>query len=146
MPSFPTTLTQARNSIRGVLKQQLEAGRDPLALQIAVYEVLRELGINTSYSASHWKTNGEPDPHEGKYDGDRADLTLGKLTDDELANAAFMNYDVRPPIKDLLDGTAHMPIVYMQAVKDRIRWLSRQLAKATAPRLTAPTTHKDPEQ
>jgi hypothetical protein len=56
---------------------------------------------------------------------------MGYLTDDELANAAFLHYDIFPPIQDVVNGTAHMPIAYMTAVKDRIRWLSRKLEEAT---------------
>jgi len=82
--------------------------------------------------AARWAANGEPDPHGDSYDCERADLTMGNLTDDELANAAFMNYDSRPSIEDIMAGKAHMPIAYMTAVKERIRWLSRALVKATA--------------
>ncbi len=86
-----------------------------------------------STPAAQWRIDGQPDPHAGHYDGERAALCLGKLTDDELANAAFMNYDVRPSIQGLIDGKAFSPIVYMTAVKERIRWLSRALVKATTP-------------
>lgn len=82
--------------------------------------------------SSRWKKDGEPDPHGSTYDGERAALCMGNLTDDELANAAFLNYDIRPPIEDLISGKAKMPIVYMTAVKERIRWLSRRLSSATA--------------
>lgn len=73
---------------------------------------------------------GDEDPFIRYLDRERADLPLGKLTDDELANAIFMNYDVRPPIEDLLSGKGIMPIVYMTAGKERIRWLSRKLTEA----------------
>ncbi|KVP39766.1 hypothetical protein [Burkholderia ubonensis] len=55
----------------------------------------------------------------------------GMRPDDELANAAYLNYDTRPPVHELVAGTAFMPIVYMTAVKERIRWLSRKLAEST---------------
>jgi hypothetical protein len=55
---------------------------------------------------------------------------MGHLTDDELANGAFMHYDVYPPIQSIIVGKAHMPNAWMTAVKDRIRWLSRALEKA----------------
>jgi hypothetical protein len=84
-----------------------------------------------STPASTWRANGEPDPHGTRYDGERAKLCLGKMTDDELANAAYLNYDTRPSIQDLLDGNGFMPIVYMTAVKERIRWLSRALLART---------------
>jgi hypothetical protein len=83
-----------------------------------------------------WLADGEPDPHGSLYNRERAALTLGQLSDDELANEAFLNYDRRPPVDKLLAGTAFMPIVYMTAVKDRIRWLSRALATATSPSAT----------
>ncbi|WP_349609114.1 hypothetical protein [Cupriavidus sp. DF5525] len=82
--------------------------------------------------AATWRANGEPDPHGDYYDRERATLPMGKLTDDELANGAFMNYDHRPSLEDLLAGKRFMPIVWMTAVKDRIRWLSRALVKAQA--------------
>lgn len=77
--------------------------------------------------AAQWREAGEPDPHGTRYDCERHQLVLGKLSDDELANGAFMNYDVRPPVERLLDGTAHSPLMWMTAVKDRIRWLSRRV-------------------
>jgi hypothetical protein len=84
--------------------------------------------------SSHWKVEGEPDPHAGHYDGERAALTLGKLTDDELANGAFMNYDAPFDVHAVIVQRPgyHPPIVWMTAVKDRIRWLSRALEKALA--------------
>jgi len=72
---------------------------------------------------------GEEDPFANYLDKERADLTLGHLTDDEIANAIFMNYNVFPPSEDLLSGKGTMPIVYMTGGKERIRWLSRQVEK-----------------
>ena len=98
------------------------------------YEAVGAGGVNGQpimTPAATWRANGEPDPHGERYDCERAGLILGSLTDDELANAAFMNYDRRPAIHQILNGTAHNPIVYMTAVKDRIRWLSRALEAAT---------------
>lgn len=74
-----------------------------------------------------WRAEGETDPHGERYDCERAALVMGHLSDDELANAAFMNYDVRPSVEGLIAGTAFTPMTYMTAVKDRIRWLSRAL-------------------
>lgn len=84
-----------------------------------------------STPAAQWREKGEADPHGNQYDCERAALTLGTMTDDELANGAFLNYDRRPSIQDLLDGKGFMPIVWMTAVKERIRWLSRALVKTT---------------
>lgn len=85
-----------------------------------------------STPAAEWRANGEPDPHGKHYDCERAALTLGNLTDDELANEAFLNYDTRLSLEDLLHPKPgrHMPIVWMTAVKERIRWLSRALDRA----------------
>lgn len=84
--------------------------------------------------AAKWHVLGEPDPHGDRYDGERAKLTLGHYTDDELANGAFLNYDVRLPLEAMLrpQPGQHMPIIWMTAVKDRIRWLSRALVRAAA--------------
>lgn len=84
--------------------------------------------------AATWRQQGEPDPHAGQYDCERAALTLGYLTDDELANGAFLNYDRRLDLSAPSAGKPgyHSPIVWMTAVKDRIRWLSRALESARA--------------
>ncbi|MDP1931864.1 MAG: hypothetical protein Q8L60_10435 [Gammaproteobacteria bacterium] len=65
--------------------------------------------------AARWRENGELDPHGKQYDCERAKLCGGHMTDDEIANAAFMQ--LHEPL-----GTA---------TKERIRWLSRELVKAT---------------
>ena len=92
--------------------------------------------------ASRWAAEGVPDPHGDRYACERAALTLGDLTDDELANGAFLNYDRPLNIRAIQEGRAdyHPPIVWMTAVKDRIRWLSRALeqANAAAPAVSAP--------
>lgn len=81
--------------------------------------------------ANTWRAAGEPDPHAGHYDGERAALALGDFTDDELANGAFMNYDAPFDLSAVLAKKPgyHAPIIWMTAVKDRIRWLSRALVK-----------------
>lgn len=81
---------------------------------------------------NRWAGDGEVDPHAGHYDKERANLCLGQYTDDEIANGAFMNYDRKLDLTQLLGGNKnyHSPIVWMTGVKDRIRWLSRSLTKA----------------
>jgi hypothetical protein len=88
----------------------------------------------TSTPSATWRAKGEEDPHAGKYDCERAQLTLGKLTDDELAYGIFMNYDVEPPIEDIIAQKpgVHRRIIWASAAKERIRWLSRSLEKAQA--------------
>lgn len=82
--------------------------------------------------SSQWRAAGQPDPHGTRYDCERAALAMGDLTDDELANGAFMNYDQRPAVQEILDGKRSSPIAWMTAVKDRIRWLSRALEATLA--------------
>lgn len=80
-------------------------------------------------TASGWRENGEPDPHGTRYECQRESLAMGGLTDDQLANGAFLNYDRPLDIHAIMtkqEGYAS-PIAWMTAVKDRIRWLSRQL-------------------
>jgi hypothetical protein len=83
-----------------------------------------------STPAAMWRVRGEPDPHPDLIDRERAQLPMGQLTDEELANAAFMNYDQRPAVEDLILRKAWTPLVWMQALKERVRWMSRQLVKA----------------
>ena len=82
--------------------------------------------------SSHWAASGEPDPHGARYDCERAALALGDMTDDELANAVFLHGNEQPSMADLISGKALMPIAYLTAAKDRIRWLSRALDGALA--------------
>jgi hypothetical protein len=83
--------------------------------------------------AALWRKNREPDPHGATYDCERAALTLGAYTDDELANAVFLHGNETPSMADVVAGKALMPIVYLTAAKERIRWLSRRLSEATDP-------------
>lgn len=89
-----------------------------------------------------WRSAGESDPHAGHYDGERAALCMGNLTDDELAHGAFMNYDQPLNVSGILAGTHNSPIAWMTAVKDRIRWLSRALEKQTS-RAAMPVIYVD---
>lgn len=82
--------------------------------------------------AAKWIADGEPDPHGDRYSCERSALSMGDLTDDELANGAFMNYDAPLNLEGILAGTHSAPIAWMTAVKDRIRWLSRSLTDAQA--------------
>lgn len=88
--------------------------------------------IGDGTPSSRWAANGEPDPHGNRYDCERAALAMGDMTDDELANAVFLHGDSEPSIADLASGKAILPIAYLTAAKDRIRWLSRRLVAATA--------------
>lgn len=85
--------------------------------------------MNKHTPAANWREKGDLDPHGSYYDRERAELPLGDLTDDELVNAVFLYGDTQPSIAEVIAGTAKMPIVYLTAGKERIRWLSRNLVK-----------------
>lgn len=70
--------------------------------------------------AALWREKGETDPHEDRYRGERARLTGGQFTDDEVAYkiAMLMHGDLDH------EGMLHV-------ARDRIRWLSRKLVEAT---------------
>jgi hypothetical protein len=145
-------LHDAERAIRNAMIEVEKLGADPLLTDagtklIAAKDLVSDWlegksGLTAPVAqtpAATWRVNGEPDPHDNRYDCERAALTMGGLTDDELANAAFLNYDRRPDFQAMIEGRAFSPIVYMTAVKDRIRWLSRALEKAKAAKLAAPT-------
>ena len=71
--------------------------------------------MTESTPAAYWRESGEKDPFEGQNYDDRAKLCGGHMTDDEIANAVYLS----PGIANLT------------AAKERIRWLSRALIKAT---------------
>lgn len=60
---------------------------------------------------AEWRAENQPDPHGLYYMRERAALAGGHLTDDQVANAVYMN----PTIGNLTTA------------KERIRWLSRKL-------------------
>lgn len=93
--------------------------------------------LNTAGTpAAKWRVEGQPDPHAGHYDGERSELAMGDLTDDELANGVFMHGNEPLNIDKLMSGEPgyYPSIAWLTAAKDRIRWLSRKLeeSKATA--------------
>jgi hypothetical protein len=97
-------------------------------LRINLWPISRE----SATPSSKWFANGEQDPHENHYDCERAALLMGDLADDELANAVFLYGNITPNIQDVIDRKAFMPIAYLTAAKERIRWLSRKLNEALA--------------
>lgn len=58
----------------------------------------------------------------------RDQLMMADMDDDTLANTAFLQYDRKPTVLEMLNGKL-TPLVIMTAVKERLRWLSRQLTK-----------------
>jgi hypothetical protein len=95
-------------------------------------------------SAAKWRESGEPDPHGKQYDCERAALCMGNLTDDELANAVFLHGNEKPDIQAVMRGEAYMPLSYLTAAKDRIRWLSRKVEELASK--AAPAQEAEPVQ
>lgn len=105
-----------------------------------VYDAALELIASLGYRATppaHWWINGQEDPHGAHYAAgvERSTLTLGDLTDDELAIGLFLNYDRKLSAEELPKGGV-TPIAWANAAKERIRWLSRSLTGALS-RLSA---------
>lgn len=71
--------------------------------------------LPTATPSSRWKAEDKPDPHGTYYEQERAGLAKGHLSDDEMANAVYMS----PGIANLT------------CAKERIRWLSRALDRAS---------------
>lgn len=67
--------------------------------------------------SAKWRAEGKEDPHAGQYDCERGALPNGDMTDDELANAIFLDEPTT-----FLRHTAQV----------RIRWLSRKLEETLA--------------
>ncbi|MBS4077274.1 hypothetical protein [Pseudomonas rustica] len=84
--------------------------------------------------AAKWRQEGQVDPHGDHYNCQRAALTLGELTDDELANGVFLHGNEPLNVNALLRKTPgyHSAVVWLTAGKDRIRWLSRALEDSKA--------------
>jgi hypothetical protein len=75
------------------------------------------IGTDHDTPPSDWIAQGKSDPHGDRYDCPRSALIGGDMTDDEVANAIY------------LDGSEKN----LTIAKDRIRWLSRQLIAARSP-------------
>lgn len=95
--------------------------------------ILRNRGLDKAKGtpANRWSGKGEVDNFANYLDLERSRLALGDLTDDELANAVYLHGNEVPRIAEVMAGTAKMPIVYLTAAKERIRWLSRQVTRLT---------------
>jgi len=77
-----------------------------------------------------WRARGEPDPHGDRYDRPREHLCGGHLTDDQVAfNVGMLGRN----------DVEHEAM--LATAKDRIRWLSRQVAKLTAALATGGARH-----
>jgi hypothetical protein len=119
----------SREEIIEILSQTLGDVEGSEGAHVEAAQKLLEKAWEKGTPSSHWKVKGEEDPHKGHYDGERSELALGKYTDDQLANGAFLNYDRPFNVQDIISGRQIAPISWMTGVKDRIRWLSRALEK-----------------
>ncbi|WP_257164639.1 hypothetical protein [Bradyrhizobium sp. SRS-191] len=100
-----------------IMRYQADGRTDVSAL---ADEIVAVDGCAQQTPASRWREKGEPDPHGTRYDCERAKTAGGHLTDDEVANAVYLDPSI-----------ANTTIA-----KDRIRWLSRKLAEALAEQAT----------
>jgi hypothetical protein len=57
----------------------------------------------------------------------REDLPLSEMSDDQLANAVYLYGDRPSLVEPAGEARIKMPIVYLTAAKERIRWLNRKL-------------------
>ncbi len=123
-PSLPGNCLEAYDQKKSALLAHLRT---------AALAVPQQQPVATT-PAAVWRDNCEPDPHGNRYDCERAALCMGDLSDDELANGAFLNYDQPLNIEAVMASKPdyHPPIAWMTAVKDRIRWLSRKLEESRA--------------
>jgi len=87
--------------------------------------------------AMRWLAEGREDEFADYCDRKREDLPLADLSDDELGNYAYLYYDrsqeeeLAVMMTQLDENPKHVTkIAFMTAVKERLRWLSRQLAIA----------------
>lgn len=126
---FETDLLDAVQHQIGVVWEEYALAKDESLTEGACAlkrRLLNAFSFTESTPSSHWRAAGQPDPHAGYYDGERAALCLGSLTDDEIANAVYMD----PNIANLTGA------------KERIRWLSRALVKALATSSVLPGEQK----
>lgn len=83
---------------------------------------MRKAGWVRATTAAKWRDDGKPDPHSNIYNVERGALSMGHLTDDQLANEVYL-YNHR---------SGPQSMAYLTAMKDRIRWLSRKLSERGA--------------
>lgn len=82
--------------------------------------MLNHKSLNDSYTPpNNFSPSNKDDPHGNMYNGERAKLTMGGLTDDQMASALFMDGDSTNPFVS--------KIALLTAGKERIRWLSRSM-------------------
>lgn len=101
-----------------------KSGQSPITAPAAFAPV----GDEHDTPAATWVAQGRPDPHGDRYDCTRSALIGGEMTDDEVADAIYLD----PSEKT------------MTIAKDRIRWLSRQLVAALAAAEALPETAAAP--
>jgi len=82
--------------------------------------------VTPKTTSSSWFDKNEVDPHEKRFtDVERTTLALGRLTDDQLANAVYLHNHREMNFEAILSGEPSS-IALLTAAKERIRWLSRK--------------------
>lgn len=121
-------ITEAINNIKHAIQTHVSEGSETGVFNVSDVELLVRIATEETPS-SFWRKYGKPDFHAGVYDGDRAKLTLGFMTDDELANGVYMNGNRPLSTQELISGDIS-PLGWLTAANERIRWLSRALERA----------------
>jgi len=93
-------------------------------------EVIERFQAAHGTPSARWRRLNDPDPHDQRYDIERSQLAMGNCSDDEIANGVYLYGNSTPTPMEIITKKAKMPIVYLTAAKDRIRWLSRRLEDA----------------
>lgn len=84
--------------------------------------------MSNSTPANRHVENDGVDPFANYLGKERAELALGRFTDDEVANGVFLyGGDKLDIMRVTLDKDYVPPIGWLTAAKERIRWLSRKL-------------------
>jgi hypothetical protein len=121
-------IKQAIDNIKQAIRTSATDGSDTGVFNISDVELLLRIATEETPS-SFWSEYGKPDFHAGVYDGDRAKLTLGFMTDDELANGVYLHGNRLQSTQELI-SSAISPLGWLAAAKERIHWLSRALERA----------------
>jgi hypothetical protein len=122
---IPADIKEAIDRTKTNIIYANENGYSRCVFQVGDIELLLRLATRQTPS-SQWNADGREDPHNGLIECERHQLPMGHLTDDELANGAYLNYDRKLTVAELVRGIPPS-IAWMTAVKERIRWLSRSL-------------------
>jgi hypothetical protein len=93
-----------------------------VAARAALSRAQKKIVPKVGTPCSRWKAEGQPDPHGEEFNGDRATIAMGQVSDDALVDA-LMRCDHKTSLKSM---------GLLTAGKERIRWLSRAVERAVS--------------